>query len=311
MKEIFYRICTAFIWNKQSRKKFRNKYIIKKNKPTNTQLNEKMDQLYDKMDQLYDKIIFGVQRSLATSLLHQKTFLEYRNCNQKNTVVLIGAGPTLNNFTPIKNAIYVGLNRAFLYDKVNFTYLFSIDKAGLDTGKEQYYEAFFTYDAVKFIGDQNLGEKYQIPRSWYAGAINVREYMTTAGYMPDKLAYDLSTQPLANSASVSIQAMQFILYTNPKKIYLVGIDCTTGSKKHFTGSCIDVSSRNENADNNDRYVIDCWKQIKEFADVYYPKTEIISVNPVRLKGVFKDVYTREYLKEHLEINPDEIEIMEE
>ena len=304
MKELFYRICTAFIWNKQSRKEFRNKYIIKKNKPTNTQLNKEMNQLYD-------KIIFGVQRSLATSLLHQKTFLEYRNSNQNNTVGLIGAGPTLNHFTPIKNAIYVGLNRAFLYDKVNFTYLFSIDKAGLDTGKEQYYDTFFAYDAVKFIGDQNLGEKYQIPYSRYAGIRNVREYMTTAGYMPDKLAYDLSTQPLANSASVSIQAMQFILYTNPKKIYLVGIDCTTGSKKHFTGSCIDFSSRNENADNNDRYVIDCWKQIKEFAATYYPETEIISVNPIGLRGIFRDIYTKSFLHKHPEINSGEVEILEE
>lgn len=304
MKNIMIRLLSAFIWNKQSRKRFRDKYIIKKNTPTNIQLNEELNHLYN-------EIIFGVQRSLATSLLHQKTFLEYRNCNQNNTVVLIGAGPTLNHFTPIKNAIYVGLNRAFLYDKVNFTYLFSIDKAGLDTGKEQYYDTFFAYDAVKFIGDQNLGEKYQIPYSRYAGIRNVREYMTTAGYMPDKLAYDLSTQPLANSASVSIQAMQFILYTNPKKIYLVGIDCTTGSNKHFTGSCIDFSSRNENADNNDRYVIDCWKQIKEFADCYYPDTEIISVNPVGLRGIFRDIYTKSFLHKHPEINSGEVEILEE
>lgn len=39
--------------------------------------------------------------------------------------------------------------------------------------------------------------------------------------------------------------------------------------------------------------------------------KIIGVIPVGLKGVFKDVYTKEYLKDHPEINPDEVEILEE
>ena len=33
-----------------------------------------------------------------------------------------------------------------------------------------------------------------------------------------------------------------------------------------------------------------WKKLKEFADEKYPNTEIISVNPVGLKGLFKDEY---------------------
>ena len=31
--------------------------------------------------------------------------------------------------------------------------------------------------------------------------------------------------------------------------------------------------------------------MKEFAETYYPDTEIISINPVGLKGVFKDEFT--------------------
>ena len=34
-----------------------------------------------------------------------------------------------------------------------------------------------------------------------------------------------------------------------------------------------------------------WKELKRFAEVYYPTTEIISVNPVGLRGMFKDLYT--------------------
>jgi hypothetical protein len=34
-----------------------------------------------------------------------------------------------------------------------------------------------------------------------------------------------------------------------------------------------------------------WNEFKKFASIYYPKTEIISINPIGLKGLFKDIYT--------------------
>ena len=34
-----------------------------------------------------------------------------------------------------------------------------------------------------------------------------------------------------------------------------------------------------------------YKLMKEFAGLHYPETEIISVNPVGLKGIFKEIYT--------------------
>ena len=41
------------------------------------------------------------------------------------------------------------------------------------------------------------------------------------------------------------------------------------------------------------------ESVKEFAEQYYPETEIISVNPVGLKGLFRDEYTEEFLKENI------------
>ena len=105
-----------------------------------------------------------MQRLITTALLHQKTFNGFKNKHKGQTVILIGAGPTLNYFEPIKNAIYVGANRTFLYKDVDFDYLFTIDKAGLETKSEDYYEQFFAYrpnHCIKFVGDQNLGEMYQ------------------------------------------------------------------------------------------------------------------------------------------------------
>ena len=36
-----------------------------------------------------------------------------------------------------------------------------------------------------------------------------------------------------------------------------------------------------------------WKKLAEFAEANYPDIEIVSINPVGLKGVFQDQYTEE------------------
>lgn len=257
-------------------------------------INEQLT--YKQMQYLLDRsrvhIIQGIQRSITTAILHQKTFSEFKNRHQGQTVVVVGAGPTLNQFKPIKDAIYVGGNRVFKHDKIKFDYLFAIDKAGLETENEQYYDDFLSYkgnNCIKFVGDQNTGEKFQIPESVIL-KYNVRRYKTVAGYICNKLSLDIDSEPLSNYCSVVLQALQFVLFTNPKRIYLVGVDCTTSSMQHFIGS---PSVRKDNQAACDDYNIKGFYEIKQFIKTYYPDIEVISVNPVRLKGLFKDVYTDE------------------
>ena len=240
-------------------------------------------------------IIRGVQRSITASIVNQKAFSEFKNIYDGKSVVLIGAGPTVNYFEPIKDAIYVGCNRAFLLDNVKFDYLFAIDKAGID----QYYEGFAKYkgnNCIKFIGDQNMNRKeFQIPEHYINNLENARRYKTDAGYLPSKFTLDIATEPLGNFCTVTLQAIQFILYTNPKRIYLVGIDCTVATQGHFQGKTYDNSQRNESAAQNDENAIKYYSRLKNFVEIYYPETEIITINPVGLKGIFEDEYTQSYL----------------
>ena len=236
---------------------------------------------------IHDWLFRDGARLIATAELHKQTFAGYRNKFAGKTVVLVGAGPSLNKFKPIKNAIYVGLNSALLFDKVKFDFFFTIDNGGI----KKIYDKVINYDCVKFIGDQNLGKNWQIPESVIHKIPNAKRYKTDVGFI-SKFALDIEYEPLANFNTVSLQAMQFILYTNPAKIYLVGIDCSSAG--HFTDNndnhrTFDMASRGEDvnvwANDTTKY----WHQLKEFADTYYPETEIISVNPVGLRGLFTDL----------------------
>ena len=53
---------------------------------------------------------------------------------------------------------------------------------------------------------------------------------------------DIDSQPLVNSVSVS-QAMQFALFTKPRRIFLVGIDTTPSG--HFVGKDEDLTTRRD------------------------------------------------------------------
>lgn len=251
-----------------------------------------------------------IKRAVSTAVLHQKTFCGCKNKYHDSDVVLVGGGPTVNNFTPLNNAIYVGLNRAFLREDISFDHLFAVDKIGIEKFIPELQE--YSKKTELFIGDINCGKEFQISESM-ALKLNAKRY-NTGNIMNQRVehvfALDIETQSLGAFHSVAFQAMQFILYTNPKRIYLVGIDCGNAGK-HFGGAEHNVADRGENIDKLQQIQINEWKQLKEFADMYYPETEIISINPVGLKYLFTDVYTKSYVEEHPEFNFKNENILEE
>lgn len=265
-------------------------------------LKEKVDELHRRFDEIKNdlnvvasnkvtdldvRIGNNVARLFTANNLNMKAFSNYKNAFKNKSVVIVGAGPTVNDFVPIKDCIYIGLNRAFKLETVKFDFLFSIDKAGI----ENYYEDFFSYDCIKFIGDQNVGKDYQIPESVLPNN-NIFRYITTAGQFADRFTYHIDSEPVGNFVTVSLQAMQFALFTNPSKIYLVGIDCS--EKGHFSENDYQTKKRtSDEFKKNSLRSIEDWKNLKSFASIYYPDTEIISVNPVGLKGIFTDLYQTE------------------
>ena len=52
-----------------------------------------------------------------------------------------------------------------------------------------------------------------------------------------------------------------------------------------------------------------WIRAKQILEYRYPKTKVISINPVGLRGLFKDVYTQSYVDAHPELKNENIEIL--
>ena len=214
--------------------------------------------------------------------INYNTFLKHKNINYGKEVVLIATGPTLNKYIPIKNAINVGVNQAIYYDKVKLDYYFLQDCKNStknipefiiknDDGKCQYF--FGTYDMNYFKDMVSESDAILIKNSKRYVVDNLCSY--------NNLIYDITSLPLQGFGSVVFAAIQFIFWTNPKRIYLVGCDCSESGHFNQKNNTLDL-----------RRVKLGYLKVKEFRDIYYPKTEIISINPIGLNGIFKDIYSK-------------------
>ncbi len=286
------------------------KLVSKRHKSRQRKLNELTDSVNKLLRmQIDSRNQLIAQRSyLQASVLHPNVFSKYKNLYHNRTVALICTGPSakfIPNLFP-SDTIFVGVNGACRLKQFPLNFLFMQDNTVNQLGNET-----LTDEAVRYEGNQcikffatfssltltrNLNAKkplLPIP-SAYSYYPRVHRYIVNDDASCIFPAIDISAEPFTNMFGTAFSAMQFICYTNPARIYLIGCDCTSGYAYKDT-SYIELFSH-----------VQYWKRIREFAMLQYPDTEIISINPVGLKGLFKDVYTESYLKEHPEIQDVEI-----
>ena len=234
------------------------------------------DEQLKKITNTQNRIITEINRKNDVVYLHSQVFPQFKGINKDKEVVIIGTGPSLADYQPIKGAINIGCNRAFQYDKVHFDYLFSTDWNGVKT----YIDQLDNYENCKKFYGTVLDAKEFIAFPQYG--LNKADYNFYCNLKLDKLSPNLETNPLLSSASIAVCALHFALYTHPKKIYIVGLDTNRNgnfdkSKPQGTPMAVDM-------------VIKGYEQIKKFADIHYPDVEITSINPVGLRGIFNDHY---------------------
>ena len=260
------------------------------------QVDEEHINVVDSIKDNTSIIIRNTQQIVNTAFLHRDVFKKYKNIhNNEREVVLVGTGPSVDKYKPIEDAVHIAVNRAIFIEKIKFDYLFAQHHTHKSNYNEE-YEYLHNIDCRKysslkiFCGILCKDYKYHyeiIPES-LALKLNAERFYTTqnrhnifhGSYQIDSEEIYNTGKNIEGTGSISFVAFQFALYTNPKRIYLVGHDAAqTGYFNSITQPRTDWDK-----------IIHGWKELKYFANIYYPDTEIISINPVGLVGVFHDKY---------------------
>ena len=274
----------------------------------NDNLVKKLDEITKRVNILTDEVL-NINTIIQAQRLHEKTFGKYRNAFEGRDVVLVCTGPTAKNYTPIKDAIHIGINGAVYLDHIVCDYIFCQDFTDRQTNNETLNIAVNEYrpdTCKKFYGiippamlkkvHKSIG---RIPLS-YSNHGMINQYILEEIPLHN-LAYDISREPVGNFYGTPFSAMQFLMFANPKRIFLVGCDCSSGYAYNKEKNFISVTGQRE-----------IWiNHIKPHMDRYFKNIEMISINPVGLKGQFKDVYTQSYVDEHPEIREENPEILSE
>jgi len=240
---------------------------------------------------------------------NKRIFGEFKNAFAGKTIVLVAGGPTVANFVPIKDAIYIGVNgvaagasklKNFKHIKFDIIFmnhrLSSIKHRQMITMLHKKSVVFYnryeyfndTFPAIKLRGIDTR-EFFM-----HVGRINKINSEQDFANLIKNFSLDLTKSSPFTVDTVTNQAFHFSLFSGAKKIYLVGCDSiinhTSPDKSHFYRYNKVVERYSRSLKSGDFNL--SWKAYKEIARKYCPDTEIISVNPVGLKGLFhKDVYT--------------------
>lgn len=92
-----------------------------------------------------------------------------------------------------------------------------------------------------------------------------------------------------------------MIKTNPDIIYLLG--CDTSNAGYYNNNRLQYQMNTDN-------LIKGYIKLKEFTSYSYPNTRIISINPIGLRGIFEDQYTKTYLKQHDESDLKNITVVD-
>ncbi len=239
------------------------------------------------LELLMRELVFIKQLYIPASVRHPEIFGKYKASHRGQDVVIVATGPTLDDYNPIPGAIHIGVNRVFQAEHVSLDYLFAIDDPKVPVETLANYRPD---ECKKFIGHNvsreglaNMAPEYMLE------ACNAQRFYyepATVFHNWQRMPIDIACAPLMVYESVITAAFQFALWTHPRRIYLVGCDCSNAG--YFKQDKSEVPQFLRTGPMGQ-----AWEIMKTFAQRVYPDIEIISINPVGLKGLFKDMYTNE------------------
>ena len=239
---------------------------------------------------------YRVEQKQEIVRVNTAAFDEYKNAFKDRDVVIVATGPTLKDYQPIPGAVHIGVNFAYRKADIPLDFLFLMDGYNIreniiqENGSNDLIQGVGSIKERIFIGRlerRSIYEHYQdLPIDYDLMNKKCKPYKADY-YLSGTIYSDITSHALMHFRTTVFCAIQFALFTNPKRIFIVG--CDVSDKGHFY------------KDDKDK-LIKCgkinspmlklgWLRIKKFARQHYPNTEIVSINPVGLRGLFKDVYT--------------------
>ena len=226
-------------------------------------------------------------------------FSKFKNIHEGESAIIFCTGPSLNQFKTNKQfdrCIKVGVNKIYgnptISKEIDYYFFGShyhidekhrlnIHKLRETNTKAVFMSSTFT---AKFGDGRETGlGNINKQSSMALGAIPFEVGAPGSGPGPGWVK-EIDKYPFYGG-SIAFIPVQFLLFAGVKTIYIVGADLGN-SNSHFYNS----SNSGLANDGATTFYKSGWKKLPDFLNKEYPDVKVCSINPVGLKGVFKDIY---------------------
>ncbi|MBQ9480258.1 MAG: hypothetical protein IJU71_12000, partial [Selenomonadaceae bacterium] len=210
-------------------------------------------------------------------------FEPYQNCFRGKKVVIVNGGATAKYYKPIPDAIHIAVEGMWrTRTDIPFDFVFTHNAGEGGVGLEAALDKIGT---KAFVGKTVAidGGSY----TEYLGMLGdkIARYFVGDNTLEQLVYRDITCHALTDFWGAHSAAIQFAQFTFPDAIYLVGCDA--------------VPNEDHIALKKTGYA-----RLKMLGARSYPGTKIISINPIGLKGLFRDEYTEEYKASLEESKPE-------
>jgi hypothetical protein len=210
----------------------------------------------------------------------------YHNVHLGKAAVLFLSGPTLAQYVePEPDLVTVGVNTV-IFHRPELDYLFLQD-AGSPAHCNSYVSRKADYDSfkpriAKFFGTTLCPMLRGVPGTTpyqytHGPIIDIGNARIEDPKVLADFSDNLGSKPPAANGSVAFPAIQFLLWTGVKRIYIVGADITDGRRIGEEKATQDYVRQNH---------LQRWQEFERWVGVAYPDVEITPLNPIGLAGMF-------------------------
>ena len=152
--------------------------------------------------------------------IHKASFAEFKGCHRGQTVAVVATGPTLNYYTQVEGIPHIGTNASFLKEGLRLDYYF------IRHYEQEWCDKLKDYDFVKFFARNEWAEQhhgYDRFPEYLIEENKGRRFFT--GEPNNEIYEDITYYPLMGGYSIIFKALQFEIYTRPKRLLLICCDC--------------------------------------------------------------------------------------
>ena len=232
-----------------------------------------------------------VCKSFVRSSMNEASLLPLRNVHANQTGILLGTGASLDKYVHSDydnegKPVVTASIKSIIYTNIPVDYVIFSDRAG----PKGYDKNFRKIDAYRprrgkfylHFASQKTFAPGSNPKWVKRGAAKAVEAKAASlGTFP--LVSDVGHYQMGSSRSSIFMALQLLLYTGVKKVYVVGCDSSllSGYAKKSGGAKFPGREKPTEV----RKIKEAWAEAVKQVPILFPGVELILVNPVGLSGL--------------------------